>query len=144
MGGIKELVADVDVVAADIQSGAITAEKMASDQARWGKLTIQGVGTTSCGTWTCTSAVTVLRVIGNVTTAASADGTVTVQDTAKSTIVCPARSSTAATTLRTECATALENTPPVCPLAAGKSLEVTNSVNTDKLAGTLYIEYIPT
>ncbi len=142
--GIRELVADVGVQTADINTAAVTASKLASDQARWAKLTIAGTGVTACGSWTVSSSVTVLGVIASITTPTTADATVTVQDTAKSTIIMPARSCTAACTRYTTQSTALENAPPLCPLTAGESLEVTSSIATDKLAGTLYIMYIPT
>lgn len=131
--GIKECVADVAVQAAD----------MADDQPRWAKLTVASTGVTACGTWTVSSSVTVLAVILNITTPTSADATATVQDSAKGTIIMPARSCTAAGTRSSFQSTALENHPPVCPLTAGESLQVTSSIATDKLAGVCYIQYIP-
>jgi len=142
--GIRELVADVGVQTSDINTAAVTADKMAIDQPRWAKLTVQGGGTTACGSWTVSSSVTVLSVVLVIATATTADATVTVQDTAKGTIVMPARSCTAAGTRSSFQSTALENHPPVCPLTAGESLEVTSSIATDKLAGVCYIQYIPT
>lgn len=152
--GIRECVADVGVQTNDINTaavtadkiadGTITAKKMAGDVARWTKCIVQGTGGQTVGKWTVSSSVTVLSVILNITTPTTADATVSVKNTAGGTVILPARSCTAAGTRYTTQSTALENPPPVCPLTAGQSLIVASTLATDKLAGTCYILYIPT
>lgn len=163
--GIRECVADVGVQTADINSAAVTTAKIADANVTTAKIADGNVtadkiavavaktvgkvvgstaGTTVAETWVCTSACTVLSVVLQITAAMSVDGTVLVQNTAASAIVLPSRSATAAGTLRTETATALEAAVPVVELTAGQGLEVTASGNTDKLKGKLFVTYIAT
>jgi len=154
MGGIKELVADVDVVSEDIQASAVTTAKinnlavtnakLAAAVGKWTSTTFTAGGTTAYYTWTCTSACTVLNVILEITTATTADATVTVQDTAGTSAIVPASSSTAACTIRTDVQTAFAQTPPVIDLSAGEALEVTGSIASDETVGKIFVEYIAT
>lgn len=152
--GIRELVADVGVQTEDINSAAVTASKIADGAVtddkltqavgKWSGVAFVAGGTTAVVTWTGTAACTVLNTIVQITTACTANETLTVQNTAKSSIILAAVSGTAIKTIRNTVATALGDNSPVVVLAAGESLEVTASANSDECAGKLFVEYVAT
>jgi len=164
-GGIKELVADVDVVAGDIRASAVntaairdqnvTTAKIASASVTLTKLagevgvwrgfhftTVGGGALTTANRTIYTAAVTLLGAICDITTAVSAATSVTIENTAGTGLVVFAKGSAIAT-LTTQNLTAV-GTVKAITIAAGGSIRTLLSTGSNELVGNLYFLTIET
>lgn len=141
-GGIKELLADVEVKTEDIGATQVTDAKINPSVGKWLAVPFTTVTTSAAATFLATAAVTVIDAIIQITTKGSAGVTVKLEDTAGTSLLAEqVGSSTYTHRLTTN--TALDTMPGVLSLAAGKSMQLITSGACD-LVGNLYVEYIAT
>lgn len=143
--GLRESVADAGVQTADINSAAVTSAKLNNDAGKWFTGIFSALGTTVAFTVACTSAVTIIEAIVEITAAHSTSGVLVVQNTGKTSILIPANPTSTARTISSHNVTALTSAKfPVIELAAGESVEGTCNPLSSTIAGKYYIHYITT
>jgi len=144
----KSVASGIEVQTADIQNSAITTAKLALSAGKWAT----GTFTSADVTWTGTSAFTVLDFILRITAATCTSACkVIVQDTAGNSILTVAGTSAGITgTFRNTAgpgtdvsAVSASNTTAV-EIAAGKSIQITQSGAITNKAGKYYMMYIAT
>ena len=142
-GGIKELLADVEVKTVDIQgsavttaklgSSAVTTAKIARSVGKWHKETLPMLtaAATAYFSFLCTGAITILDVVVDIDTTGTGD--LTCKDTSGNTVIATFATTTALTIKATAITT----------LAAGASLELACTASrTNSASGTIFILYI--
>ena len=141
--GIREVVADVGVQNADINTGAITNDKMAGTCGRFFATTITGSATSGyVSLFVCTSAATFFLGILQIT-AAGTSGDITICNSAGTALIEAKAISAAAATYMSSSAAL---TARVVEVGAGNSLCAlyTTGTATANLRGKLFVGYINT
>jgi hypothetical protein len=153
-GGIKELVADVEVVTADIQASAVTTAKINNGAVTLDKIN-RAVGVWKGFTFTTTAAtvttafrtvlsanLTVLACVVDITVAVTAASSLTISDTAGNNMVVFPHAS-AIKTMTTQNMTAFTTVTAIA-ITSGNTLKGVTSNTSDKLKGNVYLLTIET
>lgn len=142
--GVREVVADVGIQTADINSAAVTSAKLNNDAGKFFTGTFLGDGTTAAFTIACTAAVTLLSGWVQITTEHSAASTFRIGDSAASAVFLTSPQCSTTRTITSHNLTAVGSTNPVTNIVAGENIKATMSVLSDEIAGTYFINYITT